>query len=90
MLADTECDAMCMQLGENPLFDLRTEYGVLVADLTPSTSIMTPKRLNEIVMTAIQDTGPATDVQKESLHHFHLRLGHIAYDTGERMDKDPE
>nr|CCA18617.1 copialike retrotransposable element putative [Albugo laibachii Nc14] len=86
----TEGDAMFMKLRENPLFDLRTEYGVFVADLTPSTSIMSPKRLNEIVMTAVLDTGLTTDVQKGSLHHFHLRLGHITYDTGERMAKDPD
>ncbi|KAL0585421.1 hypothetical protein ABG067_004771 [Albugo candida] len=47
----TEGDVMCMQLGKNLLFDLRTEYGLFVAGLIPSTSQMTPKRLNEIVMT---------------------------------------
>uniref|UniRef100_A0AAV1TSZ0 GAG-pre-integrase domain-containing protein n=1 Tax=Peronospora matthiolae TaxID=2874970 RepID=A0AAV1TSZ0_9STRA len=87
---DTEGDLMCMQLSKDPLFNLRTEYGVFVAELTPSLSKMTPKRLNEIVMTAVQDTGPKLDVQKGSLHHFYLRLGHIAYDTVERMAKDPD
>ena len=41
-------------------------------------------------MTAVQDTAPTIDVQKGSLHHFHLRLGLISYDTVERMAKDPD
>ncbi|CCI43601.1 unnamed protein product [Albugo candida] len=86
----TKGDVMCMHLGKNPLLDFQTEYGVFVADLTPSTPIMAPKRLNEIVMTTVQDTGPTTDVHKGSLHHFHRRLGHIAYDTVEHMVNDPD
>ena len=86
----TEGDVMCMQLGDKSLFELRTEHDVSVTDFTPSTSIMTPTRLNEIVMTAVKGTGPTTDVQEGSLHHFHLRLGHIAYDTVDRMVKDPD
>ena len=81
---------MCMQLGKSPLFELRNDPDEFVADFTRSMSIMTPTRLNEIVMTAVQDTGPTTDVQKGSLLHFHLRLGHIAYDTVDRMVKDPD
>uniref|UniRef100_A0AAV1TF73 Integrase catalytic domain-containing protein n=1 Tax=Peronospora matthiolae TaxID=2874970 RepID=A0AAV1TF73_9STRA len=49
---------------------------------------MTLKRLNEIVMTAVQDTEPKLDVPKGSLHHFQFRLGHISYESVERVAKD--
>ena len=32
---------------------------------------------------------PESDTQSGSLLHFHQRLGHLAYDTVERMARDP-
>ncbi|GMF44281.1 unnamed protein product [Phytophthora fragariaefolia] len=50
------------------------------------------KHLNEVVMSAVIDE--SSDIQKEyverdTLMGFHVRFGHLAYDTVERITKDP-
>ena len=72
------------------MFVLQTKHGVCVVDFNPMMSIMAPTRLNGTTMTAVQATGPIIDAQKGLLHHFHLRLGQISYDTVERPTKYPD
>ncbi|POM63071.1 hypothetical protein PHPALM_27692, partial [Phytophthora palmivora] len=50
------------------------------------------KHLKEVVMSAVLDE--SSGLQKESVQHdtlmgFHVRFGHLAYDTIERIAKDP-
>ena len=45
-----------------------------------------------MLLAIIQDTSvlqPQENAHMGSLEHFHLRFGHLAYDTIERMAQDP-
>ncbi|CAI5719932.1 unnamed protein product [Peronospora farinosa] len=45
------------------------------------------KKFSNMVMNVATE-GVQSDVQKGTLHHFHARLGHLAYDTIEKLAKD--
>lgn len=45
-----------------------------------------------MLLASVEDTSvlqPQVDAHMGSLEHFHLRFGHLAYDTTERMVPDP-
>uniref|UniRef100_A0AAV1U680 Polyprotein n=1 Tax=Peronospora matthiolae TaxID=2874970 RepID=A0AAV1U680_9STRA len=72
------------------VFDIKMEDNVLYVDTVAPTRAGTPRDVLMAILTQDSTDVSAMDVQIVSLYHFHQRLGHLAYDTVERMASDPE
>ena len=79
---------MKMMHGSSVLFDVEVTGCVFAAKLSLMKELSVCESLTNMIMTTM-DSGERDDPQEGSLHHFHLRLGHLAYDTVERLAKDP-
>ncbi|KAE9118811.1 hypothetical protein PF007_g8791 [Phytophthora fragariae] len=73
--------------GGEPVFRVRLEHDVLVADLTAIRS--TPQASVTLAMSASLARTVLNNVQYGSLMHFDERFGHLALDTVERIARDP-
>nr|CCA27604.1 putative retroelement pol polyprotein [Albugo laibachii Nc14] len=79
---------MEMTLGNNVLFRVETYGSDFVAKLRANKRTDVTKRFSNMLMSvATEDV--QIDVQEGTLHHFHARLGHLAYDSIEKLAKDP-
>ena len=74
--------------------DVDKQNGVLVIRTVPAK--IDPNEMSAFVCAAVATaTAPATDAQQDeaqhgTLMHFHARFGHLAYDTIERIARNPE
>uniref|UniRef100_A0AAV1TGU4 CCHC-type domain-containing protein n=1 Tax=Peronospora matthiolae TaxID=2874970 RepID=A0AAV1TGU4_9STRA len=72
------------------VFDIKMENNVLYVKTVAPTRAGTPHDVLMAILNQDSTDVSAMDVQIGSLNHFHQRLGHLAYDTVERMASDPE
>ena len=72
-------------------FDMMMRYNVLYVRTVQS--VRTKQTPNDVLMAVLmREESPDetdADLQMSSLLHFHQRLGHLSYDSIERMAKDP-
>ncbi|CAI5725916.1 unnamed protein product [Peronospora effusa] len=69
-------------------FHLKLEANVLVAKLCSPR--LQKKTFSDIVMNAVVEQPLASDHQESTLMDFHIRFGHLSFDTIERMVREPE
>ena len=63
---------------------------VMVSSLRRDRQPMTKDLLQKMVLSAITENRGASQPHTSTLMQFHTRLGHLAFDSIERMAKEPD
>lgn len=71
------------------MFDVQLHNNVLMVQVNSDPTIGAPKDLLMAILSEEVAEDHGIDAQEGTLMHFHSRLGHLAFDTIERMVKDP-
>ena len=80
-----------LKKGNNVIWFIHVKNRVLVVDKEDSENTTKKIDLGSVVMNAIDDSegAPIDDAQTGTLLQFHMRFGHLAYDTVERLAAMP-